>query len=105
MDFLKKLFGGGDKKPVDSGIYLYVKDSKCGEVIRIRLEPKHELVAQDDGGYISNKMIVGSRCFNRISASFYFDAQKRLVNAELDGGELVGEDDWTPPAPSGPPPG
>lgn len=100
MNFLKKLFGGGDKKPADSGVYLYIRCDKCGEVIRIRLEPKYEFVAQDDGSYRSRKVIIGSQCFTRIDATFHFDPQQQLLNADLNGGQLVDESEWTPPSPA-----
>ena len=106
MNFLKKLFGGGggDRAPADSGIYLYVKDKRSSEVIRLRLEPSHELVLQDDGGYVTRRVVVGSRSFNRIDATFYFDRNRQLVNADINGGELVSADEWQPEPPSAPPP-
>ncbi len=93
MGFLKKLFSTTPEVAEDSGIYLYVKCTNCDDVVRLRLEPKYELVANQDG-YISNKIVVDSRCYQRMSAAFQFTRRQQLESAEIDGGELVSETDY-----------
>lgn len=99
MNFLRNLFGDGDstpKPPADDGIYLYIKSHKNGEVIRLRLEPRHELVATDTGGYVSRKTVIGIFDFTPMPAAFYFDSNYRLVKADIQGGELTTADQWDP---------
>ena len=92
MGFLKKLFSTTPEALEDSGIDLYVKCTNCDDVVRLRLEPKYELVS-DQSGYISNKIVVDSRCYQRMSAAFHFNQRQQLESAEIDGGELVSEAD------------
>ena len=93
MGFLKKLFSTTPQAAEDSGIYLYVKCANCSDVVRLRLEPKYELVS-DQSGYISEKIVVDSRCYQRMSAVFHFNHRQHLESAEIDGGELVSEAEY-----------
>lgn len=89
MAFLKKMFSGGNKGPVDNGIYVYVKLDRSGEVVSLRLDPQHELNADlDAGGYFSKKHIVGPVSYARAVATFYFDQSKALTSSSIDGGSL-----------------
>lgn len=89
MAFLKKMFGGGDKPPKDNGIYIYVKLKRSNEVVSLRLDPQHELnLDPDKAGYFSKKHIVGPQTYQRAEATFYFNEEKKLVDASIDGGEL-----------------
>ena len=93
MGFLKKLFSTTPEAAEDSGIYLYLKCDRCSDVVRLRLEPKYELVS-DQGGYISNKIVVDSRCYERMSSVFHFNHRQQLESAEIDGGELASKADF-----------
>ena len=93
MGFLKKLFSTTPQAAEDSGIYLYVKCDRCSDVVRLRLKPKYELVSEQSG-YVSNKIVVDSRCYQRMSAAFHFNQRQQLESAEIDGGELVSEADY-----------
>ncbi|MGF1503677.1 MAG: hypothetical protein GYB64_09260 [Chloroflexi bacterium] len=90
-NFFEKLFGGGE--PEDSGVYVYVKLHGADEIVRLRLEPKHELIPDDDGFY-SRKSIVGPDSFKRAQATFYFNRDYKLVRAKIEGGDLSTEDAW-----------
>ena len=46
---------------------------------------------EDGFEYYVNKTIVGNKCFNRIEASFFFDAKYELINSDLYNGELITE--------------
>ena len=87
---LKDLFSGGNGKPGNDGIYIYVKLNRTEEIVELRLTPQHELVPDyDQGGYISRKQIVGPQTFARAEATFYFNENRKLVSADIDGGELT----------------
>ena|SRR5258706_2143368 len=87
---LANLFVG--KAPVsgDIGIYYYMRCNRCGEVIRVRLNPMNDLSHSEDGkGYFAHKVIVGQRCYNRIEADFEFDSNRKLSDKNITGGTLV----------------
>ena len=94
MGFLKKLFGGDEKKS-ESGILIYVRLDQSGEVVRLRLFSAQELNKNYEGeGYFCRKMIMGPKSFQRAEATFIFDEARRLVDAEIEGGTLVDEAAW-----------
>ncbi len=96
VGFLKNLFGGGDRQErADSGVYVYVRLDRSGEIVQLRLNPQHEFVPDDaQGGYKTYKTIVGPRSFARAEAVFHFDEGRHLTGADIDGGELADESAW-----------
>jgi hypothetical protein len=95
MGFLKKLFGGQGSAAQDHGVYVYVKLARSGEIVRLRIDPAHELnLDEDTGGYISRKLIVGPRSYQRAEAAFQFNEAKHLLDADIDGGEMTTEEEW-----------
>jgi hypothetical protein len=95
MGFLKKLFGGQGDSGQDHGVYVFIKLARSGEIVRLRIDPAHELnVDEDGGGYVSRKLIVGPRSYQRAEATFQFNESKHLVGAEIDGGEMTTEQEW-----------
>lgn len=95
FDRLKGLFSGQPDEPRDDGIYLYVRLERSGEVVRLRLSPRHELVPDyEGGGFSSRKLIVGPQSLSRADATFRFDEGRNLVSWEIEGGELVTEEEW-----------
>jgi len=91
----KDAFSGGGRPLEDDGIYLYVRLDRGGEVVRLRLNPQHELVPNyDEGGYSTHKSIVGPRTFQRAEATFQFNPQRELIAWDISDGEIASEDDW-----------
>jgi hypothetical protein len=87
---LGNIFTGKSYSTDDVGYYYYVRCNRCGEVIRVRINPMNDLSAKDDGeGWFTRKMIVGSRCYNRIEAEFNYDSKRKLINSQISGGTLV----------------
>jgi hypothetical protein len=91
---------GGPVKPArgrhkgDEGLYFYVRLTRTGEVVEIRLIPRQELVPDyKSGGYFSRKVITGPRTLARADAVFRFDEKHRFSGAEINGGELVERSD------------
>jgi hypothetical protein len=100
MNFLKQLanmFTGG---PIsgsggDVGMYYYIRCLRCGEVIKVRINPMNDLSANDDNtALFAHKLIVGQNCFNRIEATFHYNTSRKLVNTEVSGGEMVKKSDY-----------
>lgn len=91
-ELARKLFGGASKPGTggDEGLYFYVRLTQTGEVVKIRLIPRQELVPDyKNGGYFSRKVITGPRTLGRADAVFRFDEKRRFSGAEINGGELV----------------
>nr|MBN1230201.1 hypothetical protein [Anaerolineae bacterium] len=94
MGLFKKLFGG-ERQPADEGIYLYVKLDRSDEIVRIRLEPRYELVPDDEsGGYITRKSIVGPRSYRRAEAVFQFSPTRQLASWDIRGGTMSTGEEW-----------
>ena len=94
MGFLKKLFGGFDSAS-DDGIYVYIRLRRRHEVVRLRLNPSADLNPDYESGQrISRKHIVGPRTYERAEAVLRFDDAYHLVDADIEGGELVDEAAW-----------
>lgn len=73
----------------DRGIYLYVKLDKSGEIVRLRLDPQHDLAPDyKKGTYFSNKTIIGPRSIEKAEAVFFFDEKKTFESADIAGGTL-----------------
>lgn len=97
MGFLKKIFGGGGKKPseyIDTrGVYFYVRCDNCGTVVKLRADKEYDLSRQDDG-FVWHKTIVDSRCFRSMPTVVVLDSNYEVVSAEISGGEFVTEEDF-----------
>ncbi len=96
MNFLKRLFGGAGQSG-DSGMYFYIRSRRSGEVVAVRLDlnqlsPEYE--NERVVGYFTHKTVVGQRSFERLEASFSFDANKRLTEKTVSGGEFVTREEW-----------
>ena len=95
MDFLRKLFGGEPRD--DSGLYFYIRSKRSGEIVRVRLD-LNQFTPLYEGdkltGYFVRKTVVGQRSFERMEAEFSFDANKRLIDKTVTGGEFVEREDW-----------
>jgi hypothetical protein len=101
MGFLKKigsLFSpsGSDNR----SLFLYVRCDKCGEVLKGRVDLYNDLSVQyEDSGkgasYFCRKVFVGSnRCYRPIEVTMTFDKNRQLMNEEINGGDIVGEDEY-----------
>ena len=87
---------GRDKRSgSDNGLYFYVQLERKGEIVRIRLDPQHDLAPDyKTGTYFSRKAIIGPRTIERADATFFFDDGKSFDYADIAGGELVDEEKY-----------
>jgi DNA-directed RNA polymerase subunit RPC12/RpoP len=89
MNFLKRLFGGGEKPAGDTdGIYFYVRCDHCGSKVRLRVHKTHDLNATDDG-YTWHKTILDSRCFRPIPTVVHLDHHYNPTDQEIKGGHYI----------------
>jgi hypothetical protein len=95
VGFLKKLsqiFAGSEEPNIHRE---YVRCSRCGEKIAVRVNLSNELTPQLDegeGAYYVRKGVLGSgktRCFQMIEVELYFDQGRQLVSRYISGGEFI----------------
>ncbi len=100
MSILKKvggLFKGGAREPEERDVHWeYVRCSRCGEKIRVRVDLANELTPQLDdegeGAYYVRKGVIGSgakRCFQMIEVELFFDADRKPISRYISGGEFI----------------
>jgi hypothetical protein len=98
VNFLKRLFGLGAspaQKPEGNSYLLTVRCHRCGEVIQTRINLNDDLSIDyaEDGstaGYFCRKVLMGKQsCFRPIEVRLTFDAQRRLTDRQISGGDFV----------------
>jgi hypothetical protein len=101
MNILKKLFGSGDNgsrrdSGDASGMYFYVKLHRCGDIVRVRVDMNNELSQNDESsGYWVRKLVSnGNYKCTRGEITLYFDSNRKMTNSEIQGGQLVGKDEY-----------
>jgi hypothetical protein len=98
MDFLKRLgslfSSSGTKKP--SVFWVAVRCSKCGEILKARVNMWNDLSADYDDGkttYFTRKVLIGEQgCYQPVEVELVFNDRRSLVNYEVHGGEWVDEE-------------
>jgi len=107
MSFLRKiasfLFEGAEKEEPGDVHWEYIRCSRCGERVPVRVDLRNELTAQYEGGegaYYVRKGVVGSgqtRCFQTIEVELFFDPHRRLVSRYVTGGEFITKEEFRAP--------
>jgi hypothetical protein len=102
IKYLKKIasffFGSGKEENTH---WEYVRCSRCGENIPVRVNLYNDLTLQYDkgseGAYYVRKGIVGSgetNCFQTLEVKLFFDSQRRLVSRYISGGEFITQEEF-----------
>jgi len=99
MDFLRRLFGGGGgSTEADTGLYLYVRCSRCGAPLRVRVDTRNELSPEygdmEASSYVLRKEMMDGTCFRLMYATLRFDGRKREQSREIDGGEFITREEY-----------
>jgi hypothetical protein len=98
MDFLRRLFGGGKSAPADNALHLYVRCSRCGAPVHVRVHVYNDLEAEYDddtvAGYSLHKEIMDAKCFRLMHADLSFDRDRREQSRTLDGGEFISREEY-----------
>lgn len=100
MDFFRRLFGGSQQSQGSegdrAGLYFYVRPTGCREVVRVRIDRNNDISLSDNGQYFVYKTVRGSsyKCARSAELRLFFDAQRRLQNTEVAGGDLVTQEDY-----------
>jgi phage FluMu protein Com len=82
----------------DFNYWIKVKCSKCGEIIRTRVDLRNDLSLRfDDKGkktYFCRKVLLGAGkqyCFQSVEVTLTFDANRNLIERTISGGEFLEE--------------
>jgi hypothetical protein len=95
MSFLKKLFGGDDKKEyVDkNGLYFYVQCDNCGKTVRLRADKQYDLI-NEGSGFVWHKTVVDNKCFRPMETTVTLDRSYNVKHAEIEGGRYITEEEF-----------
>ena len=97
MSFFKKLSNliSPAGRAEENAYWITAKCNRCGEIIRARVNLQNDLSPEySDSGtiYFCRKTLIGQeRCFQRLEVELSFDADKRLINREITGGQFIDE--------------
>jgi hypothetical protein len=101
MRWFKRLclfFTSPSRQAGHTAVWRYVRCSRCGEAIRVRVDRRYDLASEwrDPGepgpAHTMHKDIVGERCFQRISVDVGFDTGFKIVEQHIRGGEFLTEE-------------
>jgi hypothetical protein len=93
MSFLKKLFS--PSLAADPNVFwVAVRCNRCGEIIQARINLQNDLSLDYEAGdkpmYYCRKTLMGEgHCFQRVQVELTFDADKRLLDRRVSGGQFV----------------
>ncbi len=94
LDRVKEMLaphGGGDA----NALWLYVRCSRCGTPLAVRVDLRNELSADyEQGGYILYKEMMDSKCFALMRARVRFDAQRNVIEQSVEGGEVITREEY-----------
>ncbi len=93
MNFLKSLFGQ-PALPARQRLPLKVRCQRCGEIIEAQVDVSNDLSADyDEAGrvtYHCRKGLIGKqRCYQTVEVTLRFDADRRLIDRSISGGDFV----------------
>lgn len=107
MGWLQRLFGrsepSGARERDLHGLYLYVRCSRCGEAVRVRVNTSNELseqMADDDSdrviGFAVEKGVVGNNfmCGQTMRVYLTFDRNRRMTEKRVEGGAFMTEEEF-----------
>ena len=85
--------------PDDGAIHLFVRCERCSAVVHVRINPRNDLTIEygDDetpSGYRLIKEIMDSRCFRVMRAEVTYDASRRELARQLEGGTFITRDEY-----------
>lgn len=95
MGLLKKFskIFASPSRDEQAALWISVRCRRCGEIVKTRINLNHDLSAEYDGEtttYICRKILVGEkRCFQQIEVALKFDANRKLIDQAVSGGEFV----------------
>ena len=101
MSLIKKIsrfFGVPNQGPRAGSFEIAVECSRCGEVIRSRIDLGNDLSAEYGEGdqetaYLCRKVLIGKQgCYAPIEVLLHFDSARKLIDRQIAGGKFAGEE-------------
>ncbi|MFP3895660.1 MAG: hypothetical protein ACLFV5_02320 [Anaerolineales bacterium] len=98
LEAIKGLFqsgpGGADARDPNA-IYLYFKCARCGTVVPIRVDKRHDLNREEGPGtFLLKKEVMDDNCFQLMQATIWLDNGYNVVSADVSNGELISEEEY-----------
>ena len=94
-NILKSLFTPVTRENI---IRIYLQDEKCGRKIKVILRKSYDIqkVYREDkeASFYLNKVVICDKCFNKIIVKLYFDQRYKITAQEINGGELISEEEF-----------
>lgn len=96
LDRIKGVFGGGKAEAGDRGLYYYVQCNKCGEGIRIRVDPLWDLAPDFGGGssFTAKKYVIGQKCYRPIEVELTYDNNRQETERQISGGKFITSEEY-----------
>jgi hypothetical protein len=103
FDKLKKALGGSERKPGaapsgggdPNGILFYFRCKKCGSLVRVRVDRRSDLNAEDGPStYVVRKDVMDNKCFQLIKAEMWLDSTYTVVQSDVRGGTMITEEEY-----------
>ncbi|MFO7917009.1 MAG: hypothetical protein R6V13_02890 [Anaerolineae bacterium] len=98
LEAIKNLFqgglaGAGTRDP--NAIFLYFKCDKCGAVVPVRVDKRHDLNREEGPGtFLLKKDVMDDNCFQLMRATVWLDNSYNVVSADVSDGELISEEEY-----------
>jgi hypothetical protein len=95
MNLFKRLFAPAPRQSGRQMDEITVRCQRCGEIITAPLDLRNDLSADYDENtgatsYVCRKLLMGKqRCFQSIEVTLRFDADKKLIDRQIQGGTVV----------------
>lgn len=100
LERLMSLFGAKGGSETDDAIHIYVECERCKARVHVRLDPRHDISAREEGGYYVRKEIMDSTCFRLMAAEIAFDSGYRIQRQEIQGGRFLTQAEFETPPPA-----
>jgi hypothetical protein len=100
LEKLSSIFGGKPPGAADDAIHIYVECDRCKSKVHVRLDRRHDISLQEDGGYYVRKEIMDSKCFRLMAAEITFDSAYRIQTREVQGGRFLTQEEFEAPPPA-----
>ena len=101
MGWLKKLSNllTPAHRRAERAYWVFIRCGRCGETLKTRVDLYNDLSIEYGEGqgkitYFTRKTLIGSQlCFQPVEVRLTFDAQKKLLDRQIRGGEFIEEPD------------
>ncbi|MFN2197247.1 MAG: hypothetical protein ACK2UW_14095 [Anaerolineales bacterium] len=104
MGFFKSLSNlfGAKGKSAGNVYWVYARCSRCGEVLRGRVNLHNDLSVEygdkeTQNTYVCRKILSGdgsNLCFQKVEILLHFDAKRKLLDREISGGTFIEAEEY-----------